>query len=311
MKPKLKQQELEQLVEAQELEAEQEALVQQEQAYSPYRVLEKKETIEDLIGLVEKKKGIERSASEIETRKYSYEISGPVACTSFVAGAVPGMILGLYGAIHSPVLWGWYCTGLLFTLVGSVGGPLGIDYYRKNKSPACKKFYQEKADQLQEKQNELQTIEQELSQYETKYRADDIVLADIPETGLSLGKAVTRYVFSSLNIPDEGGNYMTLIEYTIKNKREIYTNPSPISVLTTSTELSLDDLRSLDKITAIAYQEGNKDSTEYGFAKVENDNFCIYTDAALKFPKRVYPLHLLETVIKNPRILIPVKAGEE
>ncbi len=304
MKPKL-QKELEQLVEAQELEAEQEALVQQEQAYSSYRVLEKKESIEDILALIKQRNEVKKNSSESEMENFKPTSNLPMY---IYAGGCVGVSAAIYDLSNFPVNSNQSAL-LIIKLIAGFGALVGsclLAEYKRHASTERKKFDQEKAQKLLSHQNELQTIEQKLSTYERKYRADDIVLADIPETGLSLGKIFTVV---DEDFP-EGSEHLTLQQYTVKGGKS-YDNPTSIAVLTPSTELSLDDLRSLDKITAIAYQEGNKDSTEYGFVKVENDNFCIYTDAALKFPKRVYPLHLLDSVIKNPRILIPVKVGEE
>ena len=285
---------LEQLVEAQDQEAELDLAALEEMESQPeptYREnadlsykLDIPRDVDGLVKLLEEKKEIQESVNKIETS--DFEVSVNVILFSAHAGMIPGLITALYGLYQPSVelcFAGW-----VVAIVGGVGGGLWYSDYHTNKSSKRKKFDQEKADQLQIKQNELLVVEKKLSCYEKSYNLDDIALVEDHGLGYSLGKViqnskeelVLRRTYHKLN--------RNALEAVDNRRWEGYSEEKPIaniiSILKPSTQLSADDLRYIDEKTPILCVPSEADrpplwSTSYGFVdnKRTDDIFRLHT----------------------------------
>ncbi|GEM_PF-4659844 len=327
MKPKPQ---LEQLVNAQEQEAQLEILAQESelQRDATYRedgdlskMLDIPREVDGLVKLVEEKKGIEDSVPEIEKRNYRPEPSAANTLLTLTSGSVPGFTLFLYGLLHNSydsVFLGWVAA-----MIGSVGAHTINYQYNINISPARKKFDQEKAENLQTKQIELQTLNKKLSHYEKHYTLNDIVLVNDAELGYSLGdirynsreEKVLHQAYHKLirNVPEalDGRYWKECEEYKPIDENAI------ISVLKPSSEsLSVDDLRYLEEgtpVLCVSMAEKPKyHSPVYGFIdnKRTDDIFIFHTLRTFQGPgeywhkfdqveKGEISVHILTPMIKS------------
>ncbi|MDO8510788.1 MAG: hypothetical protein Q7S55_01340 [Nanoarchaeota archaeon] len=304
MRPKLSEQELEQLLEAEFLEAEAVAAAEAESEAqtkeSPYRVDEDlssrlnlprdvkglAELVENKAMLFDSQKVLDESSSEPGFREGMIDVSG------VLVGGAPGAILMQY-----PDYGLFYVGAMIVTLGGLFAGDImGAKISKKvhESSQKYKEFEQEKAAKMAELEKQIETIDQKLSHYQTNYIKGDLLLA-AAEKSVFIGKVYAEFE------EEEAAEFhiASLSDPQLRVKAD-----TTVCVLTPARELSIDDLYSLDSKTPIVYNEGEHGQQEYGFVEKREKDFLIRNGPGMEV-KKAYPLHLLESIIINPRTLVP------
>lgn len=258
-----------------EFALDQEALGMEEQKnFSPYRVnedlsykLDIPRDVKGLVKLLEERKKIEKPLKEVEKEKYP---------TSFF---LPGLV---YSATVAAVLVEAYynhpLTVAITTLI--VGGStiIGLTYYLREKSPAIKKFNQEKIQKLQELQSKIQSLDQKISYYEKHYILNDVVLIRNSQADYSLGHVIAnnknelivrRTYHEKIYDSDviDGRYWAKCSEERSFHEKDI------VSILQPSVQLSADDLRSVDEKTPILCRsaESSNKSSDFGFLEKHHE----------------------------------------
>jgi len=311
MKPQPKQK-LEQLLEAEFVEAEALALTEAEQTQpkvSPYR---NDETLSDrldiprdvagLVGLLEERKGLSQL-------KFEY----PNQETAF--GAVCGTMIGEVVAVITTIAYGFYGNNfydlhpLLISpliIIPIIGGLVG----RIKDKKAKQEFQQKKETNIPL----IEAIDQKLSHYEKTYRLSDIALVDDPELGYSLGwviqngkeEFVLHQSYHRLKV-----NY----GWTKTSEEKPLAQADIVSILKPSIQLSGDDLRSLEEgtpvlcvSTELLTSKPAYHFSEYGFIdnKNINDIFKICTIRTIQGPgEHWYKFNQVQEGKINAYLLVP------
>ena len=304
MRPKLSEQELEQSLEAEFLEAEAvvaaEAESEAQRKVSPYRVdedlssrLNLPRDVKGLAELVENKVMLSDGKKELEKSSYGPGfIEGVIDASGVLVGGAPGVILMQY------LDYGLFYVGAMIVTLGGLfaGDIMGAKISKKvhKSSQKYKEFEQEKAAKMLEFEEQIETIDQKLSHYQTNYIKGDLLLA-AEEKNVFIGEVYVE--------PEEG-EAVVLRRASLSDPQRYVIANTAVCVLTAARELSIDDLYSLDPKTPIVYNEGEQGQQEYGFVEKREKDLLIRNGPGMEV-KKAYPLHLLESIIINPRVLVP------
>lgn len=253
MKPQPKQK-LEQLVEDQEIVADQEALAEVEESQlkvSPYRTdedlsyrLDIPRDVAGLVGLLEEKERLQN----IDEPGF---VVTPAAGRAALLGGL-GSIIAAFGLAYYniPETLGSF---LLFIAPSIIGIAAAYGLAEKNFYKRKKEFQQQKAENVPL----IEAIGQKLSHYEKIHRLSDITLVDDPELGYSLGRVIknskgelvlhtTYHKLQRSHAPEIDNRY-----WIRTSEEKPLAQANIISILKPSVQLSGDDLRSLEEGTPV------------------------------------------------------------
>ncbi len=312
--PKLK---LEQLVNAQDLEAQLEALAEQElQPEATYREnadlsykLDIPRDVDGLVALVEEKKRLEK-----QNLLLNINPNIDVEYSAF------GGLVGIVGTVIITGAFMHYKVPVTFSNIVAVFIPSVVSIllgYRIGEYKS-KKIKVNSQHQKEENITQLQAINKKLSHYEKSYNLGDFALVNDKELGYSLGEVYQlgdKLRLQQRYTKKEGEKDQSLVSSSDINENVL------ISILKPSRELSEDDLRVLSKqavhnSTPIVTQYPAGSISGYGFVKEasgRDDYFTMYVDAEYNYSQCGISFEdirngnriakLLEPVIK-PRITL-------
>lgn len=231
--------------------------------------------------------GIEGFREYSQNKEIDIVITYGLGCSfgsMFAAAYVTANVLGWSDYISA-------LSGLIILVPGFLAGvKLGKTIIRKSTKKRYKQFEEEKKKKLGQLNQEKENLEHKLSFYDINAKPSAIVMFEADKLAYSIGE-VQSIGTDYINVRHE---YDWKEGRTFERRKPIYeVKPDRIYVLSTSHELSQDDIKVIEDKTPI--QIDSNGQVKFGFCKREGSSLQLYVNATCSLLSHTFTLEELDT----------------